>query len=88
VRWSSTPRRSASPSPRTWTSATCAGCSPPDQPELNLLLEVPGPPFVDADAAEQLKTLTAKGMMGTVIFAVDDCRARHDEPTGQAPRRP
>jgi catechol 2,3-dioxygenase-like lactoylglutathione lyase family enzyme len=53
--------------------------SPAEQPDLQLLLERPGPPFVDAETAEQIDTLVAKGMGGTVIFAVDDCRAAFDD---------
>lgn len=53
--------------------------SPPDQPDLHVLLEAPGPPFVDADTAEQIRTLVAKGVGGTLFLEVDDCRARFDE---------
>jgi catechol 2,3-dioxygenase-like lactoylglutathione lyase family enzyme len=53
--------------------------SPPEQPELQILLDHPGPPFVDAESAAQIDTLTAKGMLGALFFAVDDCRARFDE---------
>jgi catechol 2,3-dioxygenase-like lactoylglutathione lyase family enzyme len=49
--------------------------SPAEQPELQVLLEKPGPPFVDPETAEQIATLTAKGVMGTLFFEVDDCRA-------------
>jgi predicted enzyme related to lactoylglutathione lyase len=53
--------------------------SPPEQPELQVLLDRPGPPFVDEDTMAQLDTLTAKGVMGALFLAVDDCRARFDE---------
>jgi len=53
--------------------------SPAEQPEMQVLLEKPGPPFVDPETAEQIMTLTAKGVMGTLFFEVDDCRARFDE---------
>lgn len=54
--------------------------APPDQPELNILLERPGPPFVDAESAAQLDTLVAKGMAGgSLFFEVDDCRAKYEE---------
>lgn len=52
--------------------------SPPDQPELNVLLERPGPPFVDAETAEQIDALVAKGVAGTLFLEVDDCRATFD----------
>jgi catechol 2,3-dioxygenase-like lactoylglutathione lyase family enzyme len=48
---------------------------PPGQPELNLILSVPGPPAVDAEAAEQVLALVAKGAMGGGIFRAEDCRA-------------
>jgi catechol 2,3-dioxygenase-like lactoylglutathione lyase family enzyme len=57
--------------------------APADQPELNVLLEKPGPPFVDPETAEQIATLTAKGVIGTLFFEVDDCRARFDELVAQ-----
>jgi len=53
--------------------------APAEQPEMQVLLEKPGPPFVDPATAEQIATLTAKGVMGTLFFEVDDCRARFDE---------
>jgi predicted enzyme related to lactoylglutathione lyase len=53
--------------------------SPPGQPDLNVLLEKPGPPFVDAETAEQLATLIAKGVGGTLFLQVDDCRATFDD---------
>lgn len=53
--------------------------SPADQPELEVLLERVGPPFVDAETQEQMDALTAKGVAGTLFFEVDDCRARFDE---------
>ncbi len=57
--------------------------APADQPEMHVLLEKPGPPFVDPETAEQIATLTAKGVLGTLFFEVDDCRARFDELVAQ-----
>jgi catechol 2,3-dioxygenase-like lactoylglutathione lyase family enzyme len=53
--------------------------SPPDQPDLQVLLEKPGPPFVDADTAGQISSLVAKGVGGSLFLAVDDCRATFDD---------
>jgi catechol 2,3-dioxygenase-like lactoylglutathione lyase family enzyme len=53
--------------------------APPDQPDLHVLLEKPGPPFVDAETAEQINTLVAKGVGGTLFLEVDDCRRTFDE---------
>jgi catechol 2,3-dioxygenase-like lactoylglutathione lyase family enzyme len=53
---------------------------PPGQPEVALaLMAVPGPPVFDADTAEQVKTLTAKGAAGGLFFSTDDCRASYEE---------
>jgi catechol 2,3-dioxygenase-like lactoylglutathione lyase family enzyme len=48
---------------------------PPGQPTVNLILSRPGPPGLDADTAEQLLALVAKGAMGPGIFHTEDCRA-------------
>jgi catechol 2,3-dioxygenase-like lactoylglutathione lyase family enzyme len=53
--------------------------APPDQPELNVLLEKPGPPFVDAESAQRMDELVAKGYGGTLFFQVDDIRKTFDE---------
>lgn len=47
---------------------------PPDQPDLKLILSVPGPPAVDPDSTEKLLELVAKGALGGGIFRVADCR--------------
>jgi catechol 2,3-dioxygenase-like lactoylglutathione lyase family enzyme len=53
---------------------------PPEQPDVALtLMTVPGPPVFDADTAEQLKTLMAKGAAGGLFFSTDDCRASYEE---------
>jgi predicted enzyme related to lactoylglutathione lyase len=53
--------------------------SPPDQPDLEVLLERPGPPFFDADAVRCVDELMAKGLSGSLFLEVDDCRATFDE---------
>ena len=53
--------------------------SPPDQPELEVLLEHLQPPLVDAETAQQIETLVAKGYGGTLFLQVDDCRKTFDE---------
>ncbi len=57
--------------------------APPDQPDMHVLLEKVGPPFVDAETAEQIATLTAKGVMGTLFFEVDDVHALFDDLVAQ-----
>ena len=54
--------------------------APPDQPELNVLLERIGPPIIDPETRDQIDTLIAKGFGGgTLFFSVDDARATFDE---------
>jgi catechol 2,3-dioxygenase-like lactoylglutathione lyase family enzyme len=53
--------------------------TPPGQPELEVLLERVAPPIVDPETAEQIDTLIAKGVGGTLFLEVDDCRATFDE---------
>jgi catechol 2,3-dioxygenase-like lactoylglutathione lyase family enzyme len=53
--------------------------TPPGQPELQVLLERPGPPFVDEETAEEIATHVAKGVAGTLFLDVDDCRATFEE---------
>ena len=44
-----------------------------------VLMAIPGPPVIDAETAEQVRTLMAKGVAGTVFLATDDCQAAYDE---------
>jgi catechol 2,3-dioxygenase-like lactoylglutathione lyase family enzyme len=52
---------------------------PPGQPDLELILIVPGPPMMPPEAAEQIKALIGKGAMGTGVFGTDDCRGTYAE---------
>jgi catechol 2,3-dioxygenase-like lactoylglutathione lyase family enzyme len=49
-----------------------------DHPELELALMVPGPPM-DAESAESIRRIMAKGLMHGVGLATDDCRKTFDE---------
>jgi catechol 2,3-dioxygenase-like lactoylglutathione lyase family enzyme len=54
--------------------------SPAGQPDVSIvLMEIPGPPVIEAETAEQVKSLMAKGFAGTVFLATDDCRASYEE---------
>jgi catechol 2,3-dioxygenase-like lactoylglutathione lyase family enzyme len=54
--------------------------SPPDQPDLELGLMLPGPPAYDDATAEQIRELVTKGAAGGgVIFQTDDCRGTYEE---------
>ena len=47
---------------------------PPGQPDVSIILSVPAPPGVDAETAEQLVALVARGALGPGILRTDDCR--------------
>jgi predicted enzyme related to lactoylglutathione lyase len=52
----------------------------PEQPDVAIvLLAVPGPPGLDAETANQLKTLVAKGIAGSLFVSTDDCQATYEE---------
>jgi catechol 2,3-dioxygenase-like lactoylglutathione lyase family enzyme len=57
---------------------------PPSQPELHLVLMlVPGPPVFEADTAEKVKEIVAKGAATGIFFATDDLRATYEELKGR-----
>jgi catechol 2,3-dioxygenase-like lactoylglutathione lyase family enzyme len=56
---------------------------PPGQPEVAFILSAPGPPLFDAEGAAQFKELIAKGHVGGLHFATDDCRASYEELKGR-----
>jgi catechol 2,3-dioxygenase-like lactoylglutathione lyase family enzyme len=47
---------------------------PPGQPEVNIILGTPGPPAHDAQAADAILELVAKGSIGPGILSTGDCR--------------
>ena len=51
---------------------------PPGQPDLEIVLLVPGPPMMPPEAAEQIKALIGKGAMGAGVFATDDCNRTYE----------
>ena len=48
-----------------------------------VLMAIPGPPVMDADTADQVRSLMAKGFAGTVFLTTDDCRASYEELKGR-----
>lgn len=53
---------------------------PADQPDFSVvLMAIPGPPVMDAETADQVRALMAKGFAGTVFLTTDDCRASYEE---------
>jgi len=58
-----------------WLTVGSAG-----QPDVSIvLMAIPGHPLLDADTAEQLRSLVAKGFAGTVFLTTDDCQASYEE---------
>jgi uncharacterized glyoxalase superfamily protein PhnB len=54
--------------------------SPPEQPDVSIvLMAIPGPPVMDEETSEQVKTLMAKGFAGTVFLTTEDCRASYEQ---------
>ena len=53
---------------------------PVSQPDISIvLMPIPGPPVMDADTAEQVETLMAKGFAGTVFLTTDDVQAEYEQ---------
>jgi len=42
-------------------------------------MAIPGPPVMDPETAEQVRSLMAKGFAGTVFLTTDDCHASYEE---------
>jgi predicted enzyme related to lactoylglutathione lyase len=53
-----------------------------DDPSI-VLMAIPGPPVMDAETADQVKTLMGKGFAGTVFLTTDDCQASYEELRGR-----
>jgi catechol 2,3-dioxygenase-like lactoylglutathione lyase family enzyme len=53
---------------------------PAGQPDFAIvLMAIPGPPVMDPQTAEQVRSLMAKGFAGTVFLTTDDCYASYEE---------
>jgi uncharacterized glyoxalase superfamily protein PhnB len=53
---------------------------PPRQPDISIvLMEIPGPPVMDPETAEQVKSLMAKGFAGTIFLTTDDVYADYEQ---------
>ena len=54
--------------------------APPGQEDVAIvLMPIPGPPVMDEETAEQVRTVVAKGFAGTVFLATDDCQKSYEE---------
>ena len=57
---------------------------PAGQPDVAIvLMAIPGPPVMDPDTVEQVRSLMAKGFAGTVFLATEDCQAAYEELKGR-----
>jgi predicted enzyme related to lactoylglutathione lyase len=57
---------------------------PPGQTDGSIvLMAIPPAPVMDADTAEQVRALMAKGFAGTIFLATDDCQASYEELKGR-----
>ncbi len=57
---------------------------PPGQEDVSItLMAIPGPPVMDEESAEQLRTVMAKGFAGTVFLTTEDCQASYEELKGR-----
>jgi uncharacterized glyoxalase superfamily protein PhnB len=53
---------------------------PAGQEDVSIvLMAIPGPPVMDAETADQVEGLMAKGFAGTVFLTTDDCQASYEE---------
>jgi catechol 2,3-dioxygenase-like lactoylglutathione lyase family enzyme len=57
---------------------------PQAQPDIAVaLMAIPGPPVMDAETAEQVRTLMGKGFAGTIFLTTDDVQAAYEELKGR-----
>ena len=48
-----------------------------------VLMAIPGPPVFEAETAEQVRSLMAKGGAGTIFLTTEDCHAAYEELNGR-----
>ena len=54
--------------------------APPGQEDVEIvLMPIPGPPVMDTETAEQVRTVMAKGFAGTVFLVTDNCQKSYEE---------
>jgi predicted enzyme related to lactoylglutathione lyase len=57
---------------------------PADQPDISIvLMAVPDEPVMDAQTAQQVRELTAKGFAGALFLTTDNCEAAYRELSGR-----
>jgi len=53
---------------------------PKGQPDISVvLMAIPGPPIMDAETAQQVRDLMAKGFAGTLFLTTDDVHAAYKQ---------
>ena len=56
----------------------------PGQPDIAItLMAIPGPPVMDAETADDVRSLMSKGFAGTVFLTTDDVHASYEELRGR-----
>lgn len=57
---------------------------PAGQPDFSIvLMAIPGPPMMDAETADHVKSLMAKGFAGTIFLTTDDVYADYEQLKGR-----
>jgi catechol 2,3-dioxygenase-like lactoylglutathione lyase family enzyme len=57
---------------------------PAGQPDIAIvLMAIPGPPTLDTETAEEVRSLMSKGFAGTIFLATDDAHAAYEELRGR-----
>jgi catechol 2,3-dioxygenase-like lactoylglutathione lyase family enzyme len=57
---------------------------PPGQEDFAItLMAIPGPPVMDAETADDVRSLMSKGFAGTVFLTTDDVHASYEELRGR-----
>jgi uncharacterized glyoxalase superfamily protein PhnB len=58
--------------------------APPGQTDFAIvLMAIPGPPVMDAETAEEVRNLMAKGFAGTIFLTTDDVHSDYEELKGR-----
>ena len=54
--------------------------SPAGQPDVAIvLMAIPGPPVMDEEVANQVRSLMATGFAGAIFLTTEDCQASYEE---------
>src|SRR5216683_2496459 len=57
---------------------------PAGQPDISVvLMDIPGPPVMDTQTAQQVRDLMKKGFTGTLFLTTDNCQAAYEELKGR-----